>query len=190
MTTSTSARSSAENRRLIASLIRDIPDFPQQGVGFKDITPLLGSAEGFRATVDELVAAAPADIDVVVGMEARGFIVGAPVAFALGAGFVPVRKPGKLPAATYEVSYDLEYGQETLTIHTDAIRPGSRVLVVDDVLATGGTLAATAELVRRLGAELVHVAVVMELAFLDPHRRLAEAGLGETEITALVTVTE
>lgn len=190
MTTTTPARSSAQNRALIASLIRDIADFPQQGVGFKDITPLLGSAEGFRATVDELVAAAPADIDVVVGMEARGFIVGAPVAVALGAGFVPVRKPGKLPAPTYEVNYDLEYGQETLTIHTDAIRPGSRVLVVDDVLATGGTLAATAELVRRLGAELVHVAVVMELAFLEPHRRLAEAGLGETEITALVTVTE
>lgn len=188
--TSIQTRTSAENRRLIASLIRDIPDFPKQGVGFKDITPLLGSAEGFRATVDELVAAAPAGIDVVVGMEARGFIVGAPVAIALGAGFVPVRKPGKLPGATYEVSYDLEYGQETLTIHTDAIRPGSRVLVVDDVLATGGTLAATAELISRLGAELVHVAVVMELAFLEPHRRLAEAGLGETSITSLVTVEE
>lgn len=188
MTTSTPARTSAENRRLIASLIRDIPDFPKEGVGFKDITPLLGSAEGFRATVVELVAAAPPHIDVVVGMEARGFIVGAPVAVALGAGFVPVRKPGKLPAETYEVSYELEYGQETLTIHTDAIRPGSRVLVVDDVLATGGTLAATAELIRRSGAELVHVAVVMELAFLEPRRRLAEAGLGETEITALVTI--
>ena len=188
MTTTTSARTSAENRRLIASLIRDIPDFPKVGVGFKDITPLLGSAEGFPATVDELVAAAPPHIDVVVGMEARGFIVGAPVAVALGAGFVPVRKPGKLPAETYEVSYELEYGHETLTVHTDAIRPGSRVLVVDDVLATGGTLAATAELIRRSGAELVHVAVVMELAFLEPHRRLAEAGLGETEITALLTI--
>ncbi len=183
-------RTSEENRALIASLIRDIPDFPTTGVGFKDITPLLGSPDGFRATIDELVAAAPPQIDVVVGMEARGFIVGAPVAIALGAGFVPVRKPGKLPAPTHEVSYDLEYGHETLTIHTDAIRPGSRVLVVDDVLATGGTLAATAELVQRLGAELVHVAVVLELAFLEPRRRLAEAGLGETEITALVTVTE
>lgn len=179
---------SAERRRLIASLVRDIPDFPKQGVGFKDITPLLGDAAGFRATIDELVAAAPPGIDVVVGMEARGFIVGAPVAIALGAGFVPVRKPGKLPAETYEVSYDLEYGRETLTIHTDAIRQGSRVLVVDDVLATGGTLAATARLIQRSGAELVHVAVLMELAFLQPRTRLAEAGLGDTEITALVTV--
>lgn len=181
-------QTSPERRRLIASLIRDIPDFPIEGVGFKDITPLLGDADGFRATIDELVAAAPADIDVVVGMEARGFIVGAPVAVALGAGFVPVRKPGKLPAETYEVSYDLEYGTETLTIHTDAIRPGSRVLVVDDVLATGGTLAATAGLIQRSGAELVHVAVLMELAFLHPRARLADAGLGDTEITALVTV--
>ncbi|QGF24513.1 adenine phosphoribosyltransferase [Raineyella fluvialis] len=186
--TSTTQTTSVQRRALIASLIRDIPDFPQQGVGFKDITPLLGDAAGFRATIDELVATAPAGIDVVVGMEARGFIVGAPVAIALGAGFVPVRKPGKLPAETYEVSYDLEYGSETLTIHTDAIKPGSRVLVVDDVLATGGTLAATAGLIQRLGAELVHVSVLMELAFLQPRQLLARAGLGETAITALVTV--
>lgn len=173
---------------LIASLIRDIPDFPKPGVSFKDITPLLGSPEGLRATIDALVAAAPADIDVVVGMEARGFIVGAPVAVALGAGFVPVRKPGKLPYDTYQVEYDLEYGSETLTVHTDAVAPGSRVLVVDDVLATGGTLAATAGLMQKLGAELVHVAVVLEMSFLHPRRLLRQAGLGDTEITALVTV--
>ncbi len=188
--TASPSPTSAQRRRLIGSLVRDIPDFPTPGTVFKDITPLLGSAEGFRATVDELVACAPEGIDVVVGMEARGFIVGAPVAYRLGAGFVPVRKPGKLPRETYQVSYDLEYGRETLTVHTDAIRPGARVLVVDDVLATGGTLAATATLVRRLGAELVHVAVVLELDFLHPRTRLAEAGLGEAEISALVSVTE
>lgn len=183
-----SAEPSAQRRDLIASLIRNVPDFPEPGVAFKDITPLLGSAAGLRATIEELVGAAPADIDVVVGMEARGFIVGAPVAVALGAGFVPVRKPGKLPGDTYKVNFDLEYGSETLTVHTDAIRPGSRVLVVDDVLATGGTLAATSQLVRKLGAELVHVSVVLELAFLKARPKLAAVGIDDTHLTALVRV--
>ena len=158
---------------LIGGLIVDVPDFPKPGVVFKDITPLLASPEGFQATVDALVESAPEGVDVVVGMEARGFIFAAPVALALGAGFVPVRKPGKLPG-------------ETLTIHRNAITPGARVLVVDDVLATGGTIGATAELLKAMGAELVHVSVVMELSFLHGRERLA--GLGIDKCTALVTV--
>ena len=169
----------------LASLVVDVPDFPRPGVSFKDITPLIASPSGLAAAVAGLVAAAPPDVDVVVGMEARGFIVGAPVALALGVGFVPVRKPGKLPRASVSVSYDLEYGSETLALHADAITPGARVLVVDDVLATGGTVAATAELVRRLGGEVVGVAVVMELEFLHGRARLAEHGLDR--VTALIS---
>lgn len=171
---------------LVGSLVRDIPDFPKPGVVFKDITPLLASADGFRATVDELVASAPDGIDVVVGMEARGFMFAAPVAVALGVGFVPVRKPGKLPAEVHEASYDLEYGSETLTIHTDAIRPGARVLVIDDVLATGGTVGATAELLKKIGADLVQVSVVMELGFLGGRETLA--GRGIDKFHAILTV--
>lgn len=162
---------------LVASLIEDVPDFPKPGVVFKDITPLLASPDGFSAAVEALVEQAPERIDVVVGMEARGFIFAAPVALRLGAGFVPVRKPGKLPRAVYEESFALEYGHETLTVHTDAIRAGSRVMVVDDVLATGGTIGATAGLLRQLGAELVHVGVVMELGFLGGRERLVEQGI-------------
>jgi adenine phosphoribosyltransferase len=168
----------------LASLVVDVPDFPRPGVTFKDITPLIASPTGLAAAVEGLVQAAPRDVDVVVGMEARGFIVGAPVALALGVGFVPVRKPRKLPRATLSVTYDLEYGTETLAIHRDAIAVGARVLVVDDVLATGGTVAATADLVRRLGGEVVHVAVVMELEFLQGRARLAEHGLDR--VTALI----
>lgn len=166
-----------ERKELIASLIRDVPDFPKPGVVFKDITPLLASAEGLRAVVDELVATAPDNIDVVVGMEARGFIFAAPVALELGAGFVPVRKPGKLPGDVYSQSFALEYGQETLTVHQDAVRPGARVMVIDDVLATGGTIGATAGLLRQLGAELIHVSVVMELGFLKGRELLAAQGV-------------
>lgn len=173
-------------RGLISGLIVDVPDFPKPGVVFKDITPLLADYEGFKATVDALVASAPQGIDVVVGMEARGFIFAAPVALALGAGFVPVRKPGKLPGETLSHSFELEYGSETLTIHRNAIRPGAKVLVVDDVLATGGTIGATAELLKAMGADLVHVSVVMELSFLHGRDRIAEAGIDNC--TALVTV--
>lgn len=162
---------------LIASLITDVPDFPKPGVVFKDITPLLASPEGFRASIDEIVAQAPADIDIVVGMEARGFIFAAPVAAQLGAGFVPVRKPGKLPRPVYEEAFALEYGTETLTMHRDAIKPGARVMVVDDVLATGGTIGATAKLLKKLDVNLVHVAVVMELSFLEGRTVLDEAGI-------------
>ncbi len=164
-------------RQLIAERIRDVPDFPKPGVVFKDITPLLADATAFAASVDELVAISPDGIDIVVGMEARGFIFGAPVALALGAGFVPVRKPGKLPGPTVQETFALEYGSETLAVHADAILPGARVLVIDDVLATGGTIAATAALVNRLGAELVHVSVLLELSFLEGRQRLAEAGI-------------
>lgn len=171
---------------LISANIRDVQDFPKPGVVFKDITPLLANAAAFRETVDALVASAPERIDVVVGMEARGFIFAAPVAIAMGAGFVPVRKPGKLPLDVYSEQFDLEYGQETLTIHKDAIRPGARVLVVDDVLATGGTIGATAGLLRQLGAELVHVAVVMELSFLHGRRVLDQHGIDSC--SAVLTV--
>ena len=174
------------NQRLIRDLIRDVPDWPKPGVVFKDITPLLEKPAGFRAAVDELIAQAPDGIDVVVGMEARGFIFAAPVALGLNAGFVPVRKPGKLPGQVLSQQFTLEYGHETLTILHDAMWPKARVLVVDDILATGGTVAATAALIKQLGAELVHVAVLMELGFLDGRKALTEAGIDS--FSAVVTV--
>jgi len=177
---------SEQNRALIASLIRDIPDFPKPGVLFKDITPLLADAAGYRAAISELAASAPSGIDVVVGMEARGFIFAGPVALELGAGFVPVRKPGKLPGDVYTQTFSLEYGDETLAVHTDAIMPGAKVLVIDDVLATGGTVGATAALINRLGAELIHVSVLLELSFLGGRAHLA--GLGIHDTSAVLTV--
>ncbi|WP_375431782.1 adenine phosphoribosyltransferase [uncultured Friedmanniella sp.] len=169
-----------------ASLVVDVPDFPKPGVRFLDITPLVGSAAGLREVVAALVRAVPRDVDVVVGMEARGFIFSVPVALALGVGFAPVRKPGKLPRPCVSVTYDLEYGTETLTLHEDAIAPGARVLIVDDVLATGGTVVATAELVRRLGGTVSQVAVVMELDVLHGRALLAEHGLNQ--VSALIHV--
>jgi adenine phosphoribosyltransferase len=169
----------------LASLVVDVPDFPRPGVVFKDVTPLLASARGLAAAVDAMVAAAPARVDVVVGLEARGFLFGPPVALALGVGFVPVRKPGKLPRENITVSYALEYGQETLALHADAVGPGDRVLIVDDVLATGGTAVAAAGLVRRLGAEVVGVSVLLELAFLPGRSLLAEHGLDQ--VSAVLT---
>lgn len=149
------------------SLIRDIPDFPGPGVQFKDITPLLADADGFAACLHDM--AAPwrnSNIDVVCGSESRGFIFGAALAPMLGAGFVPLRKAGKLPAATEGVDYALEYGRARLEVHRDAFGPGQRVLIVDDVLATGGTLVASRELVELLGAEVAGASVVLELSFL------------------------
>lgn len=171
------AGSHADARRsLIEALIRDIPDFPNPGIGFKDITPLLSDPAGLRAAVDLIVDAfAGEHVEQVVGIESRGFVFGAAVAYRLGAGFVPVRKPGKLPAAVHRVDYDLEYGSDAVEMHRDALHPGSRVLVVDDVMATGGTARATGDLVRRSGAELVGYAFVIELAFLDGRSRLREA---------------
>jgi len=162
----------------LTELIRDVPDFPRPGVTFKDITPLIGSPAVFAQAVDALVAASPRDVDLVVGLEARGFIFAAPVALALGAGFVPVRKPGKLPGPLVSVAYDLEYGSAELALRADAIAPGDRVLVVDDVLATGGTIAAAAELVARLGGTLAGVTVLLELASLGGRARLEKAGIG------------
>ncbi|TDC00238.1 adenine phosphoribosyltransferase [Nonomuraea longispora] len=160
----------SELNSLILERIRDVPDYPKQGIQFKDITPLLADPVAMAAVVDEL--AGLYQVDKIVGIEARGFILAAPVAYRAGAGFVPVRKKGKLPAETLEESYDLEYGSATIEVHRDALAPGERVLVIDDVLATGGTAAATVELVRRTGAEVVAVAVLMELAFLGGRERL------------------
>ncbi|MEV0203362.1 adenine phosphoribosyltransferase [Nonomuraea sp. NPDC050691] len=155
---------------LILDRIRDVPDYPKPGVLFKDISPLLADPVAFAAVVDELAALHP--VDKIVGIEARGFILAAPVAYKAGAGFVPVRKKGKLPSETLEESYDLEYGSATIEVHRDAFNQGDRVLIVDDVLATGGTAEATVELVRRAGAEVVGVAMLMELAFLKGRERL------------------
>lgn len=166
---------------LLDENIREIPDFPTSGVGFKDITPLLADAKAFAATIEALAALGRAtcdgEVDRVVGMEARGFILAAPVALSLGAGFVPVRKQGKLPAPTHAVSYSLEYGEATLEVHRDAFAPGDRVLLVDDVLATGGTVEATAQLVAQCGADVVGVVVLLELAFLNGRRKLGDLPL-------------
>jgi adenine phosphoribosyltransferase len=169
----------------LASLIVDVPDFPRPGIVYRDITPLLASPAGLAATVDQLVAAAP-PADVVVGIEARGFLLAAPVAYRLGLGVVLVRKPGRLPRAVVAVDYELEYRTDTLAVHADAIPAGSRVLVVDDVLATGGTVAATAELVEKAGATVAGVLVLAELAGLGSRDRLAGAGV--TDVTALLTM--
>jgi adenine phosphoribosyltransferase len=168
---------------LILAKVRDIPDYPQPGIVFKDITPLLADGSALTTVVAALAAGhwepgghdgGWGQIDKVVGIEARGFILAAPVACCLGAGFVPVRKQGKLPAASYAQSYQLEYGTATVEVHADAFQPGERVLIVDDVLATGGTAAATASLVRRSGAEAVAVAVLLELGFLDGRAKLPD----------------
>jgi adenine phosphoribosyltransferase len=153
-------------------LVQDVPDFPEPGIIFRDITPLLANGEALRSSVDAL-AAAYDDVESVVGIESRGFILGAPVAYALGVGMIPVRKLGRLPRQTERADYALEYGTNTVEIHADALRPGERVLIVDDVLATGGTAAATAELVERLGGEVVGIVVLIELAALGGRERLA-----------------
>jgi adenine phosphoribosyltransferase len=158
---------------LVKAKIRDVPDYPQPGIIFKDITPLLGDGAAFRAVVEGL-AAGRGDVDKVAGIEARGFILAAPVACTLGAGFVPVRKKGKLPAATYAEDYQLEYGTATIEVHQDAFAPGDRVLIVDDVLATGGTACATANLVQRAGAQVTGIAVLLELSFLDGRSKLGD----------------
>lgn len=155
--------------------IRDVPDFPNVGVGFKDITPLLGDPRAFSACIDALAGNfAGQEVDKVIGIEARGFIVAAPVAQALGAGFVPVRKPGKLPWTVERESYQLEYRTDVLEIHHDALVPGERALIIDDVLATGGTAAATTRLVEKLAGTVVGFGCVLELAFLDGRSKLGD----------------
>ncbi len=171
-----------ELTELITAKIRDIPDYPQPGIVFKDITPLLADGKAFSAVVDGLADGHGA-IDKVVGIEARGFILAAPVACRLGAGFVPVRKKGKLPGPIFAEDYELEYGTATIEVHQDAFAPGDRILIVDDVLATGGTAAATAALVRRSGAAVVTIAVMIELSFLHGRGKLSDL-----PVRALLTV--
>jgi adenine phosphoribosyltransferase len=156
---------------LLLDRIRDVPDYPQPGIVFKDITPLLADGPAFAAVIEALADGAQG-VSKVAGIEARGFILAAPVAYVLGAGFVPVRKQGKLPAATHAQSYELEYGEATIEVHIDAFGPGDRVLIVDDVLATGGTAAATAELVRRAGATVAGIVVLLEIGFLAGRAKL------------------
>lgn len=164
-------------------LVRDIPDFPEPGIVFKDITPVLADPAALRALIIELAAPfAESGITKVAGIEARGFILATPVATELGAGFIPIRKPGKLPFDTEMESYDLEYGSDALEVHLDACKPGDRVLIVDDVIATGGTAAAAVSLLQRIGAEVVGIAVFIELGFLNG----ADA-IGATPLHALVT---
>ena len=172
----------------LEKLVVDVPDFPEPGIVFKDITPLLADHAGFTAVIEALAAqgrdeAGVVVVDKVVGMEARGFILAAPVALALGVGFVPVRKAGKLPRETHAVAYALEYGDATLEVHRDGIAPGDRVLLVDDVLATGGTVKATQALVEQCGGVAVGVAVLMELSFLP-----GRATVGALPVTALASV--
>ena len=154
--------------------VRDIKDFPKPGVTFKDITPLLSNTDAFRSTIDLIVGHFDGQhIDRVLGVEARGFIIAAPVAYKFGAAFIPVRKAGKLPWEIERVEYELEYGSDLLEIHRDAIAPGDRVVIVDDVLATGGTAAATVRLVEKLGGLVVGLAFVIDLAFLNGREKVA-----------------
>ncbi len=153
--------------------IRNIPDFPKPGIQFKDITPLLGDAKLFAASIDLLTASfKPGEVDFVVGIDARGFIFAGAAAIKWGAGFVPVRKQGKLPFDTHEECYQLEYGSNVLAIHTDAIKPGSRVVLVDDLLATGGTAGAAASLIKKVGGHLLEVSFLIELSFLKGREKL------------------
>jgi adenine phosphoribosyltransferase len=161
---------------LIKAKIRDVADYPQPGVVFKDITPLLADGKALAAVVSGL-AEGHGPVDKVAGIEARGFILAASVAYQLGSGFVPVRKQGRLPGPTHARSYQLEYGTATIEVHQDAFTPGERVLIVDDVLATGGTAEATVDLVRRAGAEVAGIAVILELAFLGGRSRLPGGNL-------------
>lgn len=161
----------------LKSLIRDLPDFPQPGILFRDITTLLNNARGLRETIDRLSEAcqnANLKPDYIVGMESRGFIFATPLAYKLNAGFVPVRKPGKLPAPTYSAVYDLEYGSDRLEVHQDAIAPGAKVLIADDLLATGGTAKATTELLSQLEADVIGFAFVIELLALNGKDKLPD----------------
>jgi len=169
----------------LSSYIRDIPDWPTEGVMFKDITPLLQSPEGFREAIDTLAEQYQnTGVTKVMGAEARGFIFGGALAYTLGAGFVPARKPGKLPWNTTSVTYDLEYGTDSLEVHADAVGPGDKVLIVDDVLATGGTAAAKAQLVTETGAEVVGFAFLIELDFLSGRDKLP----ADSQIVSLIHV--
>lgn len=175
-------------RQALERLVVDVADFPEPGVVFKDITPMLADHDAFTTVIEALAssgrdAAGKVVVDKVIGMESRGFILGAPVALALGVGFVPVRKVGKLPRSTHAVSYSLEYGEATLELHVDGIQPGERVLLIDDVLATGGTARATRQLVDECGGSAVALAVLMEIGFLP-----GRTTIGDLPLSALLTV--
>ncbi len=167
---------------VVADRVRDIPDFPRAGIVFKDITPLLADAGGLLAVCADLAARHTGEVDLVAGVEARGFIIGALVARELGVGFIPIRKEGKLPAETVSIAYELEYGEATIEVHADSLAGGERVLLVDDVLATGGTAAAAWDLLARVGAEVVALDVVIELAALGGRARL-----GRRRVEAVLT---
>lgn len=160
-------------------LVREIPDFPKPGINFKDITPILADGAALRYTIAAMADRFRGKIDRVVGAESRGFLFGAPLAYELGCGFALVRKPGKLPCEVERVEYQLEYGKDAFEIHKDAVRPGERVLMVDDLLATGGTIGAAMELVERLGGNIVGAAFVIELAFLGGRRKLHERNVDD-----------
>jgi adenine phosphoribosyltransferase len=166
----------------LKALVRDVPDFPEQGIVFKDLMPLIGDADAFHATIEQLADwARGRSPDVILGAEARGFIFGGALAYELGCGFVPARKPGKLPWETVRATYDLEYGSDSLEVHSDAFGNGARVIVLDDVLATGGTARAKVDLVERLGGVVVGALFVIELTFLDGREKLAG-----TDVHALI----
>jgi adenine phosphoribosyltransferase len=166
----------------LKALVRDVPDFPEPGIVFKDLMPLIGNAEAFRSTIEQLAAwAKTRSPDIILGAEARGFIFGGALAYELGCGFVPARKPGKLPWETVRETYALEYGTDSLEIHADAFANGAKVIVLDDVLATGGTARAKVDLVERLGGDVVGALFVIELTFLDGRERLAG-----TDVHALI----
>ncbi|WP_462412345.1 adenine phosphoribosyltransferase [Neobacillus sp. Marseille-QA0830] len=157
----------------LKQFIAIVPDYPKEGIVFKDITPLMNDGEAYKFATDSIVEyAQDKQIDIIVGPEARGFIIGCPVAYALGVGFAPVRKEGKLPRETIKVSYGLEYGKDVLTIHKDAIKPGQRVLITDDLLATGGTIDATIKLVEELGGVVAGIAFLVELTYLEGRSKL------------------
>jgi len=158
----------------LGDFIRDIPDFPKPGIVFKDITPMLADGEAFCTSIDQLAANIPQDVDAIVGIESRGFLFGAGLAQHGRIGLVPVRKPGKLPAEVHGIDYELEYGMDRLEIHRDSLSPGHKVVIVDDLLATGGTVRATVDLVRKLGAEVVACLFVVELKFLGGRERIAD----------------
>jgi adenine phosphoribosyltransferase len=157
----------------LKQFIAIVPDYPKPGITFKDITPLMNNGDAYKYATDQIVAyAKDKQIDLIVGPEARGFIIGCPVSYALGIGFAPVRKEGKLPRETVKISYGLEYGSDVLTIHKDAIQPGQRVLITDDLLATGGTIDATIQLVEQLGGVVAGIAFLVELTYLDGRKKL------------------
>ena len=171
----------------LESYVVDIPDFPEEGVIFKDITPLFADDKGFRETVYRIASHfSEAGVDKVVGAEARGFMLGSPVAYELGAGFIPARKPGKLPREALTEEFELEYGTASLSIHKDAIKKGENVLIVDDLVATGGTAIAQANLIKQFGANLVGMGFLLELAFLEPRAKIAAAL--DTEVFSLIKV--